>query len=100
MDGNVLLSEIPYEQINAFALRYGEDEIAELEDGVGTGDDGLFSPGDGDNPEFFGIRLENSCYKKDGKIHSFVKMGFESKLINYDLLTEQEQIWLKEFEVL
>ena len=52
------------------------------------------------NPEFFGIRLENSCYKKDGKIYSFVKMGYEGKLIDKNLLTEKEQEWLKEFEIL
>ena len=52
------------------------------------------------NPEFFGIRLENSCYMKDGKIHSFVKMGYEGKLINYEMLTEQEKEWLKDFKVL
>jgi len=51
-------------------------------------------------PKFFGIRLENSCYKKEGKIHSFVKMGYEGKLIDYNLLTEQEKEWLKEFEIL
>lgn len=52
------------------------------------------------NPEYFGIRLENSCYKKDGKIYSFVKMGYEGKLIDFDLLTKQEQEWLREFEIL
>ena len=52
------------------------------------------------NPELFGVRLENSCYMKDGKIHSFVKMGFEGKLIDFERLTEQEQEWLKEFEIL
>ncbi len=52
------------------------------------------------NPKHFGVRLENSCYKKDGKIHSFVKMGYEGKLINYDLLTEQEKTWLKDFRIL
>ena len=52
------------------------------------------------NPEFFGIRLENSCYKKEGKIHSFTNMGYEGKLINYSLLTEQEIKWLKEFKIL
>ena len=52
------------------------------------------------NPEHFGVRLENSCYKKDGKIYSFVKMGYEGKLIDYSLLTPQEQKWLNEFEVL
>ena len=52
------------------------------------------------NSEFFGVRLENSCYKKDGKIYSFVKMGYEGKLIDYEMLTEQEKEWLKEFEIL
>lgn len=47
----------------------------------------------------FGIRLENSCYFKDNKIHSFVKMNYEKKLINFDMLTEQELKWLEEFEV-
>lgn len=48
---------------------------------------------------FFGVRLENSCFFKDGKIHSFVQMNYEKKLINFDMLTEQEKEWLKEFEV-
>ena len=52
------------------------------------------------NLEHFGVRLENSCYKKDGKFHSFVKMGYEGKLIDYNLLSEQEKEWLKEFEIL
>lgn len=52
------------------------------------------------NPKHFGVRLENSCYKKDGKIHSFVKMGYEGKLIDFGLLSEQEKEWLKEFEIL
>ena len=51
------------------------------------------------NPKFFGVRLENSCYKKDGKIHSFVKMGYEGKLIDLTLLNEQEKEWLKDFEI-
>ncbi len=52
------------------------------------------------NQEYFGIRLENSCYKKEGKIHSFVKMGYEGKLTDLNLLTKQEQEWLKEFNIL
>lgn len=52
------------------------------------------------NPEHFGVRLENSCYMECGKIHSFVKMGYEGKLINYDLLNEQEKEWLKDFKIL
>ena len=49
---------------------------------------------------FFGVRLENSCYFKNNNIHSFVHMNYEQKLINYDMLTEQEKKWLNEFEVL
>lgn len=52
------------------------------------------------NSNKFGVRLENSCYRKDGKNCSFVKMGFERKLIDLNLLTEQERIWLKEFRLL
>ena len=52
------------------------------------------------NPEYFGIRLENSCYKKGEKIHSFVKMGYEGKLIDYNLLSEQEKRWLGDFKIL
>ena len=48
----------------------------------------------------FGVRLENSCYFKDNQIHSFVKMNYEKKLINFDMLTPQEKVQLEEFEVL
>lgn len=47
----------------------------------------------------FGVRLENSCFMKDDKICSFVKMNYENKLINYEMLNSQEKEWLKEFEV-
>ena len=49
---------------------------------------------------FFGVRLENSCYLKDEKIQSFVKMNYEKKLIDFSALTEQELAWLKDFEVI
>ena len=49
---------------------------------------------------FFGIRLENSCYYQNGDIHSFVQMPYEKKLINYDILSNEEKVWLKEFEVI
>ncbi len=52
------------------------------------------------NKDHFGVRLENSCYIKDNKIHSFVNMNYERKLIDYNELSEQEIIWLNEFEVL
>lgn len=48
---------------------------------------------------YFGVRLENSCYFKDGKINSFVNMNYEKKLIDFGLLTAQEKKWLSEFEV-
>lgn len=47
----------------------------------------------------FGIRLENSCYLENNIIKSFTKMPFEEKLIDYDMLTEQEKKWLSNFEV-
>lgn len=52
------------------------------------------------NEDYFGVRLENSCYMKNGKIKSFVHMNYEKKLIDFSMLTEQEKEWLKEFEVL
>ena len=48
----------------------------------------------------FGIRLENSCFYKDNNIHSFVKMPYEHKLIDYDMMTNMEKKWLNEFEVI
>lgn len=51
------------------------------------------------NPETFGIRLENSCYFEDNKIKSFTKMPFEKSLIDFEMLNEQETLWLKEFEL-
>ena len=52
------------------------------------------------NQAHFGVRLENSCYLKEGRINSFVKMNYERKLIDFNMLTEQEKEWLKDFEVL
>ena len=52
------------------------------------------------NKEHFGVRLENSCYLKDGKINSFTKMCYEEKLIDETLLTDTEKQWLKSFEVM
>ncbi len=51
------------------------------------------------NGEHFGVRLENSCYLKEGKIVSFTNMCYEEKLIDFALLSEQEKEWLKVFEV-
>lgn len=77
------------------ALNKNEIAKTEIQDNMTfTIEPGLY------NSEYFGIRLENSCYKKDGQIHSFVKIGYEGKLIDYNLLNEQEKIWLKEFEIL
>lgn len=77
------------------ALNQSEIAKTPLQDGMCfTIEPGLY------NPEHFGIRLENSCYRKDGKIYSFVKMGYEGKLIDFSLLSEKEQEWLKEFEIL
>ncbi len=50
--------------------------------------------------DHFGVRLENSCYLDDGVIISFSNMPYEKKLINYDIMSEQEKLWLEEFEVI
>ena len=52
------------------------------------------------NSELFGIRLENSCYRLNNRTYSFVKMGYEKKLIKFESLSEQEKKWLEEFELL
>lgn len=51
------------------------------------------------NAEHFGVRLENSCYLKDGRIKSFVHMPYEKKLIDFSLMTNIEKEWLEEFGV-
>lgn len=77
------------------ALNQSETAKLEIQDGMTfTIEPGLY------NSECFGVRLENSCYKKGGKIYSFVKMGFEGKLIDRRLLTKQEKEWLKDFNIL
>lgn len=48
----------------------------------------------------FGIRLENSCYYSDNNIHSLTNMPYEKKLIDYDMLNNEEKAWLEEFEVI
>ena len=52
------------------------------------------------NKNHFGVRLENSCYLKNGRINSFVNMNYEKKLIDYNLLSEEEKQWLADFEVI
>ena len=77
------------------ALNQSEIAKCEISDGMCfTIEPGLY------NSNHFGVRLENSCYKKDGKIYSFVKMGYEGKLIDHRLLTKQEKEWLKDFKIL
>lgn len=83
--------------VHEYPPNLSKNEMAkvEIKDGMCfTIEPGLY------NENYFGVRLENSCYMMDGKIHSFVKMNYEKKLIDYSLLTEQEKEWLKEFEVL
>ena len=50
--------------------------------------------------DLFGVRLENSFYRKGGKNISLTKIGFEKKLIDFDILTEQERELLKDFALL
>jgi len=77
------------------ALNQSEMAKSEIKNGMCfTIEPGLY------NSKYFGVRLENSCYMQDNKIHSFTKMGFEDKLINYNLLNSQEKKWLKGFKIL
>ena len=83
--------------VHEYPPNLSKNEMAkvEIKDGMCfTIEPGLY------NEKHFGVRLENSCYMKDGKIHSFTKMNYEKKLIDFSLLTEQEKEWLKEFEVI
>lgn len=83
--------------VHEYPPNLSKNEIAkvEIKDGMCfTIEPGLY------NEKHFGVRLENSCYMKDNKIHSFVKMNYEKKLIDFSLLTAQEKEWLKEFEVI
>lgn len=83
--------------VHEYPPNLSKNELAkvEIKDGMCfTIEPGLY------NENYFGVRLENSCYMQDGKIHSFVKMNYENKLIDYSMLSEQEKEWLKEFEVL
>lgn len=83
--------------VHEYPPNLSKNEMAKIEikDGMCfTIEPGLY------NEKYFGVRLENSCYMENGKIKSFVKMNYEKKLIDFSLLTEQERIWLKEFEVL
>ncbi len=50
------------------------------------------------NPDFGGVRLENTVYFKDNKIQSFSKMRFEEKLIDRTLLSEKELKWLNNWQ--
>ena len=83
--------------VHEYPPNLSKNEMAkvEIKDGMCfTIEPGLY------NKNYFGVRLENSCYMMNGKINSFVKMNYEKKLINFSMLTEQEKEWLKEFEVL
>lgn len=42
------------------------------------------------NKDLFGIRLENSFYRKKGRNISFTKIGFEKKLIDFSQLSKKE----------
>ena len=83
--------------VHEYPPNLSKNEMAkvEIKDGMCfTIEPGLY------NEKHFGVRLENSCYMKDNKIHSFVKMNYEKKLIDFSMLSEQEKIWLNDFEVI
>lgn len=72
------------------------NEIAKttiLENMCFTIEPGLYSE------KYFGVRLENSCYLENGIIKSFSNMCYEEKLIDFELLNDDEKRWLECFEV-
>ncbi len=48
----------------------------------------------------FGVRLENSCYLKNGRINSFVHVPYERKLIDFNMLNDVEKLQLEEFGII
>ncbi len=83
--------------VHEYPPKLSSDELAKvpiLDGQCFSIEPGLYKEG------FFGVRLENSCYFKDGNIHSFVKMNYEKKLIDFDILSDNEKEWLNEFEVI
>ena len=52
---------------------------------------GLYCEGKG------GVRIENTVALINGKIKTLTRAGFDENLINYDMLSEQEKVWLQEY---
>ena len=50
--------------------------------------------------DFFGIRLENSFFRKNGENDTLTKIGFEKKLILFDELNSLEKIALQDFDLI
>ena len=59
---------------------------------VFTIEPGLYKPSE------FGVRLENTVYFDGEKFVSFSGFEFEEKLINYDMLTKDELLFLKKWQ--
>ena len=89
---SVSAQSFPYQDPNLSANEFAKVPLLDGE--CFSIEPGLYKEGQ------FGVRLENSCYYKDGKIHSFVKMPYEKKLIDYAMLSDTEKQWLNEFEVI
>ena len=83
--------------VHEYPPNLSKNELAKIEikDGMCfTIEPGLY------NEKYFGVRLENSCYMKDGKICSFTNMNYEKNLIDYSMLNDNEKKWLDNFEVM
>ncbi|MDD3150384.1 MAG: M24 family metallopeptidase [Candidatus Gastranaerophilales bacterium] len=50
------------------------------------------------NENWGGVRLENTVYLDNGKIKTLVKSNFDKKLINLEMLNDEEKIWLEKYQ--
>ena len=48
--------------------------------------------------DFGGVRIENTVTLSENKIKSLTKAKLDDNLINYELLTEQEKVWLENYQ--
>ncbi len=85
--------------VHEFPPSVSSSELAKVQikkNTVFTIEPGMYKPGVG------GVRLENTVYIKETEpnviIESLSKFPFENKLINYEMLSKEEQNWLADWQ--